>query len=144
MVNEAGVEAIRENMVLNQRKLYKDTEGSVGLRWKYKENRGITEVNILHKHYLIACRIYEESWLSYVTWWEQGANKEPQEKVAMEQSIFKRACLGNLCSKLSPLKLWAIELFNIKLSRMGIEAFTTSKSKLREFGLREDERSPPH
>lgn len=44
-----------------------------------KDNGDIGEVEILYERCLIACALYEEFWLDYVSWWQGRSDKEEGE-----------------------------------------------------------------
>ena len=46
-----------------------------------KEGGDLTEVEIIYERCLIACALYEEFWMDYVSWWESRKELEPPEWV---------------------------------------------------------------
>merc|ERR1712002_754138 len=62
-----------------------------------------TEVEILYERSLIACALYEEFWMNYISWWEsrEGDNTE---KI---RSIYNRACTNHLPTKVDLHEKWA-------------------------------------
>jgi len=130
-------QAMKERIVFDVKKVFKDTEDKMKLRLKYEEGikrpyfhvkpleRGqlknwndyiefmkqemgkdggdLTEVEILYERSLIACALYEEFWMNYISWWEsrQGDNTE---KI---RSIYSRACTNHLPTKVDLHEKWA-------------------------------------
>jgi len=68
-----------------------------------KEGGDETEVEILFERCLIACALYEEFWMNYLSWYE-GKDGDHSEKI---RSIFKRACTHHLPSKVDVHCRWA-------------------------------------
>ena len=128
---------IREKIVFNVKKVYKETEGRVNLRSKYEEGikrpyfhvkpleRGqlknwqeylefmkkemskdggdLTEVEILYERSLIACALYEDFWMNYISWWE-SRDGDNTDKI---RNIYKRACTNHLPTKVDVHAQWA-------------------------------------
>jgi len=137
MKSAEETEAIREKIISNSRKAFKEAEIRVNMRWKYeegikrpyfhvkplergqlknwheyiefmkqemkKEGGDITEVEILYERSLIACALYEEFWMNYISWWEsrEGCNTD---KI---RQIYRRACTHHLPSKVDMHGRWA-------------------------------------
>ena len=101
-------QAMREKIIHERRKVFKDTEAKVKSRYKFEENikrpyfhikpleRGQLKnwneylefeqkqddpslVEILFERCLIACALYEEFWLKYTDWMMERANSETEE-----------------------------------------------------------------
>jgi len=68
-----------------------------------KEGGDITEVEILYERSLIACALYEEFWMSYISWWESRDG----DNVTKIRSIYKRACLNHLPTNIDLHEKWA-------------------------------------
>lgn len=101
-------QAMRERIIHERRKVFKDTESKVQARYKFEENvkrpyfhikpleRGQLKnwneylefeqkqddpslVEVLFERCLIACALYEEFWLKYTEWMLERANAETEE-----------------------------------------------------------------
>jgi len=130
-------QAMKEKIVFDVKKVFKDTEDKMKLRLKYeegikrpyfhvkplergqlknwndyiefmkqemgKEGGDLSEVEILYERSLIACALYEEFWMNYISWWEsrEGDNTE---KI---RSIYSRACTNHLPTKVDLHEKWA-------------------------------------
>eukprot|EP00092_Neocalanus_flemingeri_P037907 GFUD01041262.1.p1 GENE.GFUD01041262.1~~GFUD01041262.1.p1 ORF type:complete len:747 (+),score=270.92 GFUD01041262.1:56-2296(+) len=128
---------IREKIMSNEKKIYKETEKRVNLRLKYeegikrpyfhvkplergqlknwndylefmkvemaKEGGDITEVEILYERSLIACALYEEFWINYISWWETRDG----ENTTKIRNIYRRACNNHLPTKVDMHSRWA-------------------------------------
>jgi len=128
---------MKERIVFDVKKVFKDTEDKMRLRLKYEEGikrpyfhvkpleRGqlknwndyiefmkqemskdggdITEVEILYERSLIACALYEEFWMNYISWWE-GRDGDNSAKI---RNIYSRACTNHLPTKVDLHEKWA-------------------------------------
>merc|ERR1719436_1988508 len=56
-----------------------------------KEGGDLTEVEIIYERCLIACALYEEFWMDYVSWWESRKALEESERQSRIREIFGRA-----------------------------------------------------
>jgi len=56
-----------------------------------KEGGDTSEVDLLYERCLIACALYEQFWLSYVSWWQEREDKEEGERREEVRRIFKRS-----------------------------------------------------
>jgi len=137
MMSAEETKTIREKLLSNVKKVYKETEERVKVRSKFeegikrpyfhvkplergqlknwndylefmkkemaKEGGDISEVEILYERSLIACALYEEFWLNYISWWESrdGVNTP---KI---RSIYRRACTNHLPTKVDLHAKWA-------------------------------------
>ena len=63
-----------------------------------KEGGDLTEVEILYERCLIACALYEEFWMKYVSWFEKREDGDFTDKI---RDILARACTHHL-----PTKVW--------------------------------------
>lgn len=68
-----------------------------------KEGGDLTEVEILYERCLIACALYEEFWMKYVSWFEKREG-DFTEKI---RDILKRACTHHLPTKVDVHLRWA-------------------------------------
>jgi len=130
-------QAMKERIVFDVKKVFKDTEDKMKLRLKYeegikrpyfhvkplergqlknwndyiefmkqemgKEGGDLTEVEILYERSLIACALYEEFWMNYISWWESRRG-DNTEKI---RAIFRRACTNHLPTKVDLHEKWA-------------------------------------
>jgi len=130
-------QAMKERIVFDVKKVFKDTEDKMKLRLKYeegikrpyfhvkplergqlknwndyiefmkqemgKEGGDLTEVEILYERSLIACALYEEFWMNYISWWESRRG-DNTEKI---RTIYRRACTNHLPTKVDLHERWA-------------------------------------
>jgi len=129
--------AMKERIVFDVKKVFKDTEDKVKLRLKYeegikrpyfhvkplergqlknwndyiefmkaemsKEGGDLSEVEILYERSLIACALYEEFWMNYISWWESREG----DNIEKIRSIYSRACTNHLPTKVDLHEQWA-------------------------------------
>jgi len=72
-----------------------------------KEGGDLTEVEIIYERCLIACALYEEFWMDYVSWWESRKDLEEADRCARIRGIFERAGHKHLPTKVDLHTRWA-------------------------------------
>ena len=125
---------MRESIIFQRRKVFKETEEKVQARWKFEDNikrpyfhmkplersqlknwseylkseieknKDFGAIEILFERCVIACALYEEFWLKYASWLETRSDEDVSDKI---HNVFKRACEHHLPKNTEIHLAWA-------------------------------------